>query len=954
MDNIISTAYKVLLAKADNSKNQLFTEQEIEEAVDKVLMLFGVSGAEAEQNRTKIVKAIQTRVNVAVSSSAAIYGADSSNWLTGERIEYDLNKKGFWNRYKRYLEEERSPEELKAVDSDTNNILGHLADPQSVGPQQKKGLVIGDVQSGKTSNYAGLICKAVDCGYKIIIVITGVLDTLRAQTQERLERDFVGASTNSNTDPNIPYGVSIYNAPENNELANIQPLTDCSNDFSIRNIDRNIPNFEIGNNVALLVIKKVSGPLKNVFDYFNKRLSDKQKSTLPVLVIDDEADNASPNTKDDDKPSAINEHIRNLLALFEHNSYVGYTATPYANIFINPYVSGDPDAMQDNMANQDLFPKDFIYCLGRPSKYVGAAKLFEDEGDSSEYDESVNTVQIIQEESEFVGVLKKMGSKKYQGQNLQLLDIPDSLKEAIRTFIISRAIRTLRGDDLKHCSMLIHATLGKKGHSEIKKRVAEYLKHIVEAIQAYIMLKEPQKRDATLSTLYETWLVQFEYNDIDETWEDVCKTLGSAEYMKRFKIYKENSSVDKKLRLDYSKEKGLTPIVIGGNSLARGLTLEGLCTSYFLRESKQYDTLMQMGRWFGYRPNYGDICRVFITERLKGYFAAISRATDELKDSIRLMNRAGKTPLEFGLRVRNSVGGLLITARNKMRSAQTRVEWLDYSGHLLESYIIPAGKDQTYANNAALHRFIQNLDTKYSRRVPNKDTESQCGIIWEDVNFQDIENYICSTQEMVVSPYINNEQLISFVRNQKNFDVCLIEVQSGKKVYLHDGTEVSVPCRLPLTGDKTYTFKKNHPFSKNHEMGYQTKATIEALKEQYRQQLKEEGKSTDKEISESSIPGKYYRSVPGRKNLMLISFVYVPSTEEASALNAERKGEKAKGNIARPIPIDKFTIPTSIFGFSFSHSAYAQSDKTLWTVNCVKLRLEQQPANENDEEDDEY
>ena len=97
--------------------------------MDKVLMLFGVSGAEAEQNRTKIVKAIQTRVNVAVSSSAAIYGADSSNWLTGERIEYDLNKKGFWNRYKRYLEEERSPEELKAVDYDTNNILGHLADP---------------------------------------------------------------------------------------------------------------------------------------------------------------------------------------------------------------------------------------------------------------------------------------------------------------------------------------------------------------------------------------------------------------------------------------------------------------------------------------------------------------------------------------------------------------------------------------------------------------------------------------------------------------------------------------------------------------------------------------------------------------------------------------------------------------------------------------------------------
>lgn len=954
MDNIISTAYKVLLAKADKTKEQLFTEQEIEDAVDKVLMLFGVVGIEAERQKIKVVKAIQTRVNVAVSSSAAIYGTDSTNWLTNERIEQDLKKKGFWNRYKRYLEEERSPEELKAVDSDTNNILGRLADPQSSIAQQKKGLVIGDVQSGKTSNYAGLICKAADCGYKIIIVITGVLDTLRAQTQERLERDFVGASTNPNTDPNIPYGVAIYNASEDNELANIQPLTDYAYDFSIRNVERNIPNFEIGNNVALLVIKKVKGPLKNVFDYFNKRLSDKQKSTLPVLVIDDEADNASPNTKGDEKPSTINKYIRNLLSLFEHNSYVGYTATPYANIFINPYVSGDPEAMQDNMANQDLFPKDFIYCLGRPSKYVGAARLFEDEGDSAEYDASANTVQIIQEESEFVGVLKKMGSKKYQGENLQLLDIPDSLKEAIRTFIISRAIRTLRGDDQKHCSMLIHATLGKKGHSEIKKRVAEYLKQVIEAIQAYIMLKEPQTRDSILSSLYETWLQQFEENDIDETWEGVCGTLGSAEYMKRFKIYKENSSVDKKLRLDYSKEKGLTPIVIGGNSLARGLTLEGLCTSYFLRESKQYDTLMQMGRWFGYRPNYEDICRVFITERLKGYFAAISRATDELKDSIRLMNRAGKTPLEFGLRVRNSVGGLLITGRNKMRSAQTRVEWLDYSGHLLESYVIPASKEQTNANNSALHQFIQTLDEKYSRRVQNKETESQCGIIWEDVNSQDVEAYIRSTHEMVVSPYINSELLLSFIRNQKNFDVCLIEVQSGKKVCLHDGSEVSVPCRLPYTGADSYRFKKNHPFSKNHEMGYQSKATIETLKEQYRQQLREEGKSTDKDISENSIPGKYYRSIPGRKNLMLISFVYVPTPEEAAALNDERKQEKDKGNKARTIPIDKFTIPTSIFGFSFSHSAYAQSDKTLWTVNCVKLKLEQQTANDDDEEEDEY
>lgn len=947
IDNIITCASMILVQSKRNQEN-LFKEQEIEAAVQKAMIAFSIKEEEMVLYKTRAVNALQTRFNVTVSTSAGIYGTETTNWLTPERIKTDLNKNGYWMRYKRYLESERSPEEWKSVDNATNDILGHLADPKSGIPQQKKGLVIGDVQSGKTSNYAGLICKATDCGYRIIIVIAGTMNGLRAQTQERIEHDYVGFSTLNDDNSERPYGVSIYNTEDDSELADIKPFTSCSHDFSRQIAEGHLPNFNIRNNVALLVIKKQSRILGHVINFFNK-LQQVYKDSLPVLIIDDEADSASINTKpDDEEPTIINRRIRELLSQFKLNSYVGYTATPYANIFINPNISGEAEAEQDNMANQDLFPKDFIYCLGRPSKYIGAAKLFESDEDSADYNASANAVQIIKEEPEFMDFLQQIDAS-----NQHELPMPDSLKNAIRTFIISKAIRTLRGDDNKHCTMLIHATMKQAGHAAIQTKVKEYLREITAAIKAYIKLRRPEKRDALLADLRDTWQQQFGYANIAETWEDVCQTLSSPDYMKNFQVIMDNANVDKRLRLVYSKDESITPIVIGGNTLARGLTLEGLCTSYFLRRSNQYDSLMQMGRWFGYRSNYEDICRIFTTQNISDNFAVISRATDELKDSIRIMNREGKTPLEFGLRVRNSVGGLLITARNKMRSAETRTEWLDYSGNFLESYIVPADRKLIDANNAALHKFIKNLDAKYKRREHNMETEVQCGIIWENISCQDIENYIRDTKEMIVSPYIDQDQLISFVQQQRQFDVCLVTIHGEKQVRLHDGTEIAVPVRLPRTGEGCYPFRKNHPFSKNHEMGYQTKETMSLLKEQYRQQLRENGRRTNDNISDSDIPGKYYRGIPGRKNLMLISFLYVPTLEDTKAINKERDTTEAQQNgIANPpIPPEKFSVMTSIYGFSFSHSASANGARTTWTVNRVQQILEQ---NAESTEDDQY
>lgn len=937
-----------------NPDKRAFSDEDFLTAATKSAALIApdVNGQELDVLLERVRKELQTRFTTVMSESQYIVGHDCRNWLTPERKE-EMLKNGFWKSYKASILERMDQTTVSKIDEDTDKILGFLADPIKHQPQQRKGLIIGNVQSGKTSSYTGLICKAADAGYKIIIVIAGTITTLRSQTQERLERDFVGKSSNdriANLYRNDKYGIAKYRQAE--MPYTVSSLTKWKSDFNKADAeDQFPPNIENGN-IVLLVIQKNSRTLENVITYFRNKLSDNNRSTLPVLLLDDEADNASPNTRRDDSPSAINKKIRDLLHLFKINTYIGCTATPYANIFINPYLSDSNSDEENNLEKQDLFPRDFIYCLGQSNQYIGASRLFEpDPDDSAEYDETQYSIQTIGEESDFVEALK-------HGDDVQL---PDSLKQAINTFVLTRAIRSIRDKGERHCSMLIQVTHKKDGHQVIKTLVDDYCQQLLNSISGFINLPSPEKASSLIASLKCTWDEQFSRTEINETWNEVCKKLGEPNYTKKFTVYKENSNTEKKLRLDYSKEEGLTAIVIGGNRLARGITLEGLCTSYFLRDSKQYDTLMQMGRWFGYRPNYADVCRIFITERMQNYFASIARATDELIESINEMRSEGKTPLEFGLRVRNSVGGLIVTSKNKMRSAEMREVWLDFSDSLCETYRIPSDETKVEENRQALIDFVQNLDSKYKRSVAGDD-EIQRGTIWENVPCSAVCEYLHRTKGMFFCANIFAYRTLEehLANRHENIDVVLIDDEdnarnSEKRTAFIAGKERKIPHRTPSIHEGDYVFAKNHPFSKTDELGKMKHVEINRLKAKYCEDNKHCTKSP-KELPLSALSGWYFRRAEGRRPLMLIALMAVPSPEDADAIWKQRNDAKKRGDSHRIEPTaSQLSRTVAVYGFSFPKGD-TQSQKVRYICNAVDLnneleevkRLEKEEAEDNE------
>ena len=923
-----------------------YTDRDFEAAANVAVNVVGDNATEEEKNKLKhaVIRELESRHTTILTGGGMLPGKNCKSWLTPERKEALLTN-NFWNAYKEYKEDDLGPATAEKIDEETDEILGYMADPQVMTPQRKMGLVIGDVQSGKTANYAGLICKAADAGYKVIIVIAGIINSLRNQTQERLERDFVGRSSRPDKAAGGCYGVSCYWSAERKPAFPVQLLTQYIRDFNAGDAGQVRPDFE-HDSIALLVIKKNSNSLRNVYEYFSNRLNQAQRDKLPLLLLDDEADNASPNTRADEDSTTINRNIRELLSLFSRHSYVGYTATPYANIFINPFVN--EDSLNDGMAGQDLFPKDFIKCLSRSSKYIGATRLFDPENDDSAdgSNELEFNVCTIDDEPEYLEELKR-------GNDPGM--IPKSMEEAIKTFVLTKALRLMRDGYDRHCTMMIHVTMRQTGHEIIRNHVRAYWRQLQEAIKSYIGLPEPEHRDVMLEALKQTWDEQFERTNVTETWKDVCAEMSKNGYTEKFMVLMENANVPRNdaapynedLRLVYHDKEPLTAIVVGGNSLARGLTLEGLCTSYFLRNSQQYDTLMQMGRWFGYRGNYADLCRIFLTGRMQANFAEIALATEELKESVAVMSTDGKTPMEFGLRVRNSVGGLLITSRNKMRSAEQREVWVDFSDSLLETYRVPATTELVESNRKVMCDFIRDLDDKYTRYDPTdkQDDETHYGIIWENVPGIMVANYLGRFSDMSFSsdPYVLGT-LMKHLKEGKmdNLDVVLIagdDVQSTN-VREINGIKYHVPFRVPNVVDGYYFFAKNHPFAKNHETGHVKNKEVDRLCELY--MAEHPNRKSVKRISRSELPGRYFRRAAERRPLMMLALMAVPAPNDAlNILAARRQNRQEKKESDATAESLRCTSTVAVYGFSFPKGA-GTLQRVKYTVNSVELKRQRE------------
>jgi len=579
--------------------------------------------------------------------------------------------------YESYLKKEKwSPTVVQSLSDVGTKILGHLQDPTSSGSWDRRGLVIGHVQSGKTANYLGLVAKAADAGYKFIIVIAGVHNNLRKQTQERIDEGFVGRTKDEDRWKIVGVGYDGYPHPAS--------LTNIYTDFNKNTANQGWSINDFSKPVVLVIKKNVS-TLKSLhrwLDELNSQGHGKIKD-VPMLMIDDEADNASINTKkEDNDPTQTNSRIREILSLFDKSCYVGYTATPFANIFINP------DAYGDEQLREELFPRDFIYCLDAPTNYFGPDKVFlEDES-------SERILEPIDDAENYLPFSHK--------KDFEVYDLPPSLYKAVRQFVVVKAIRNIRGYSVKHSSMLVNVSRFVDIQNVVRTHINVYLKKLKEAIKAnYLMPEGVSEKNEHMQLIRSVF--EEDFYDCDVEWDEVKQALhDAAESIRTFVV---NSKSDEPL--DYKRYErtgvGLTAIAVGGLSLSRGLTIEGLCISYMYRNTRMYDTLMQMGRWFGYRSGYDDLCRVHLSRDSIDWYSHIAESSDDLREQIKQMRRDGLSPKKFGLYVLDHPDRLLVTATNKMRTGEKRTFKHNFSGRLVESYVLSSDEQIAHSNRELIH-----------------------------------------------------------------------------------------------------------------------------------------------------------------------------------------------------------------------------------------------------------
>ena len=711
------------------------------------------------------------RERIAVQMDIGVYIQDRNNghqsWLPAKKSQFEFF---FWERYKRYLEGAKhwNPRVTASLGQVAEEILDLCGDP-SEEAFFIRGLVLGDVQSGKTANYTAICNKAADTGYRLIIVLAGMMENLRQQTQERLDAEFAGRKSEYFLDPkaaeetkNIPVGVGKY-CGQADATKKIASFTSVSKDFDSGILRSNNLSLENVNCPVLLVIKKNKRILNNLITWLRKNntLNANEKiADLPLLLIDDEADNASVNTKDPDSdPTAINAGIRSLLGLFQRVTYLGITATPFANIFIDPTI------------DEDLFPADFIYTLKPPTDYIGAERIF---GENSDSEHMLEEIDMIEKEAYIPTKHKK---------DLIVDDLPSDMYKAAYYFLLVNAIRDYRGDNGTHRTMMVHVSLYTDVQGQIKDIYNEWLGNVQSALRNYSKLSAEKAEEIHhIHMLHNVW-DEFGLSVISGvSWECILHDYlwEAAEPVCVRAVNSKTGAAS----LDYYAhiEDGLRVIAVGENSMSRGLTLEGLCVSYFFRNTQMYDTLMQMGRWFGYRPNYGDLVKIWLSLDAMDWYGQITRAAEELKDEITAMRNAHQTPRDFGLKVRQDPGTLIVTARNKMRTATQLNQPVTVSGHLLETPRLKSSHVILEENEQVFKAFISKLD-EMGHRLEESNERTHGHFFWEKVSGVAIAQFLRDFETHPWHLSFNGRALAEYTEKYHSgdeWDVVLVSSGEGR------------------------------------------------------------------------------------------------------------------------------------------------------------------------------
>jgi hypothetical protein len=681
-----------------------------------------------------LIRRLHSNLAITMDPGTALVEAEFVPWLANRKASIDSF---YWDRYRTYLDKSDWPARVtNTLDGVADDILDLAGDPKRRSHWARRGLVVGDVQSGKTAAYTALTCKAADAGYKLVILLTGTVESLRRQTQERLDEGFVGLDSSDylqqpQVRTNRAVGVGVVNA---RRMAGV--FTSRSRDFNKQLMNQLGFRLDSFQEPVLVVIKKNKSILANLDAWlrgYNAGVDGKIEA--PLLMIDDEADWASINTKPENAdPTAINTGIRSLLSLFQRSCYVGVTATPFANVFIDP----DTD---DQMLGDDLFPRDFIYSLEAPNNYVGPQLVFGE----LPTDGAASPVQWNSDADAHLPMDHR--------STFEVNTLPETLYEAVRQFVIASTLRDLRGEKLLHRSMLVNVSRFTAVQDQVSALLDEFVRNLQRDVRNFGKL-DPREalEEPSLAALCRTWESMCPPDGPE--WRVVQEALNEAVQPVQVRAVNQRTGA---ASLDYRpyRDQGLRVIAVGGDILSRGLTLEGLSTSYFHRNSQMYDTLLQMGRWFGYRDGYADLCRVWLGEEAFGWYAHIARVTEELRQEFKRMKRLGLTPKEFGLKVRAHPDSLIVTARNKMRTANTIIHRVSLSGEGIETARLRTNRKAIEANAAATETFLRRLG-------PPKQGPSP--LLWSDVPAAAIAEYIESFDTHPLNYDFQSERLAEYLR----------------------------------------------------------------------------------------------------------------------------------------------------------------------------------------------
>jgi len=653
----------------------------LSEAVTRFGKVFNLPPDEHE----RLVKHLETIFGTKQEDGHLLRGS-VKEWYPAEKASIDFY---YWRRLEKYWKDHSilPKDVIRSVDGVTDEILGYLGNPRDkTGWNRRRGLVMGHVQMGKTTNYSALVSKAADAGYRIIVILAGQTNSLRYQTQVRLDKTFVGKSSVSDATHSKVYDVARVFIGEKDGYDIRHPFCGTSQLSDFNMASANTTGAHEGNfaDPILFVTKKNPKVLERLTHWLMGLRQD-EKLDGPMLLIDDEADNASVNTSADPKRSTtINQHIRALLHTCKQSTYVGYTATPFANIFIDPETT-------DDLKREDLFPADFIKSLDPPDNYVGAKRLFPEHGDL--HNACIRT--IPDDHGDLLPVKHPAGWK--------VAALPKSLNDAIREYVLVRAIRIARGEGHTHSAMLVNVSRFNAVQAQVRELIESHISDMQFAIESWSMAN--WKKSDSLQQLKRVWDEEYE-GTVDLDWDSIRPFLkDSISSIKTLLVNMKGSGIN----YESAPSTGLHVIGVGGLALARGLTLEGLLVSYVLRNVGAADTLLQMGRWFGYRPGFESICRIHVTPNLIGDFQEVSEAVEELRADFERMELLGKTPFEFGLKVRQSPTGIAITAANKMRTATEISLAEDFSARHIQAYSVYESNEVNKQNRAAVDELIERL-----------------------------------------------------------------------------------------------------------------------------------------------------------------------------------------------------------------------------------------------------